>query len=52
MACHKIKYRDKIAATMALISCWKKVYRKADWSRREKRIYYCNECKAWHLTSK
>ena len=44
--CNKIKY-DKIGAMFALSQTMKSKSHK----RMEKRIYYCNECKAWHLTS-
>ena len=46
--CNKIKYKDKISAMFALSQC----KRKSKGKRQEKRIYYCNICKAWHLTSK
>ena len=44
--CKKIKY-DKIGAMFALSQTMKSKNHK----RMEKRIYYCSECKAWHLTS-
>lgn len=50
MSCGKIKYKDKIAAMMALISCLHARYRKNK-KRNETRIYFCKECNAWHLTS-
>jgi len=46
----KIRYRDRIAALMALAST-----RRSDSSRRaktESRAYRCNHCNGWHLTSK
>ena len=46
--CNKIKYKDKISAMLALASC--KHSRKG--KRREHRIYYCEICKCYHLTSK
>ena len=46
--CSKIKYKDKIAAMLALDSCKNSKAGK----RQERRIYYCNICKCYHLTSK
>ena len=46
--CKKIKYKDKISAMFALASC--KHAKKGN--RQEQRIYYCNICKCYHLTSK
>jgi hypothetical protein len=45
--CKKKKF-DKIGAKIALAMALNggKKY------RREKRIYYCGDCNAWHLTSK
>lgn len=48
--CEKKKYKDKIAAMMALIQCLYSRNRHHNWKRQEKRVYYCKECKAWHLT--
>lgn len=45
--CDKRKY-DKIGAMFALSQTMKSQNHK----RMEKRIYYCEECKSWHLTSK
>lgn len=49
MTCHKVRYRDEIAAKLALASAkW------TDGSRRpkvESRTYRCPRCKGWHLTS-
>ena len=47
--CNKKKY-DKIGAMMALISCMRSRNRFHNWKRQERRIYYCKECHAWHLT--
>lgn len=47
--CTKRKYKDRIAAMFALSQCRAR-YRKGN--RQEKRIYFCDKCKAWHLTSK
>lgn len=45
--CNKKRY-DKLGAQLMLSSClWKSNF-KAD--RQEIRIYYCNICKAYHLT--
>ena len=46
--CYKRRIRTKIAALRALNTCMES----DDEARREKRIYFCNECHAWHLTSK
>jgi hypothetical protein len=48
--CAKVRYRDRIAALMAL----ERATRRAHRGRREVRAYRCDrpECKgAWHLTS-
>jgi hypothetical protein len=45
--CTKVRYDKRDAQTAlnnALVSKKKR--------RKEKRIYYCEACKAWHLTSK
>ena len=47
--CTKVRYRDKIAAKLALASTAHK-----DGSRRakaERRVYRCPACHGWHLTS-
>lgn len=47
---HKVRYRDEIAAKLALASVQHK-----DGSRRsksEKRLYHCPCCNGWHLTAK
>ena len=49
MFCNKIKYKDKISAMFALSQC--KKFRKVS-KKIEKRYYYCDICKSWHLTSK
>jgi len=49
MTCTKIRYRDQIAAKLALASA-----QHQDGSRREKverRAYHCPRCHGWHLTS-
>lgn len=48
--CTKIRYRDRIAALLALSNA-----RAKDGSRRKKleqRVYRCPTCKGWHLTSR
>ena len=45
--CKKIKYRDKIAAMFALAQCRNSIKGK----RQERKIYFCPECKKFHLTS-
>ena len=49
--CHKVKYHDKIAVMFALSKC-KFSQRKGNHKREEKRFYWCEQCKAYHLTSK
>lgn len=49
MSCHK-KRLDKIGA-MLVVANATKVSQKSH-NRKEKRTYYCDECKAWHTTSK
>lgn len=49
MACNKRKYKDRIAAMFALASCYKSGNKGG--FRFEKRIYFCKECNAYHLTS-
>jgi hypothetical protein len=48
--CFKIRYRDEIAAKLALASI-----RHQDGSGRsktEQRAYRCPQCRGWHLTAK
>lgn len=47
--CKKRKYKDKISAMFALSQCRR--YTKVT-EKLESRVYYCNKCKMWHLTSK
>lgn len=47
--CKKRKYKDKIAAMFALSQCRKQT---ATGNRQEKRIYFCDKCGFYHLTSK
>lgn len=44
--CNKKKYPDKISAMFALASCKHSPKGK----RQETRIYWCEECKSYHLT--
>ena len=44
MKCRKVKH-SKIGAKIALMNMQRK-------DKGAKRIYFCDECKAWHLTSK
>ena len=46
--CNKRKY-DRIGAMFALSQC--KRVGNYNSSRNEYRIYYCEECKSYHLTS-
>ena len=45
--CAKVRYRDRIAALMALAST-----ARGSSSRAEVRAYRCPDCGGWHLTSK
>lgn len=48
--CGKVRYRDRIAALLALASA-----QHADGSKRPKveaRAYRCPDCRGWHLTSR
>jgi len=45
--CKKVRYRDRIAATLALA----KAGRSEKPKRQECRAYRCPDCKGWHLTS-
>lgn len=46
--CNKRKYKDKISAMFALSQCRR--YTKVT-EKLESRVYYCERCKSWHLTS-
>ena len=48
--CNKIKYKDKLSAMFALSQCRRVGNYKG--KRDECAYYYCEECKAYHLTSK
>ena len=47
--CKKKKYNNELSAMFALSQT--KYCGKFNPKRNEKRIYFCNKCKAWHLTS-
>lgn len=47
--CDKIKF-DNIGAMLIIANAKKRTQK--SFNRREKRKYYCEECKAWHTTSK
>lgn len=51
MPCTKRRYRDRIAALLALASTQSTTgaTRRA---KDERRIYRCPDCKGWHLTSR
>jgi hypothetical protein len=42
--CKKIKYWSEKSAKKAL-------HKQQKWDARVKRVYFCSECKAFHLTS-
>lgn len=44
--CKKKKYKDKLSVMIALANCQSKGNSK----RMETRYYWCEECKAYHLT--
>ena len=50
MSCSKRRYRDDIAAKLALA----KIARKDSGAREknERRAYRCPKCRGWHLTSR
>jgi len=48
MGCRKIRYRDEIAAKLALLKTARKDQRR---QKTEKRAYHCPKCRGWHLTS-
>jgi hypothetical protein len=47
MRCRKTRYRDRIAAQLALAT----IHRKDRPQARETRAYQCPRCRGWHLTS-
>ncbi len=48
MKCYKKSFISKTHAQMAIIRALSSKSQK----RKEQRVYFCNECKNWHLTSK
>lgn len=48
MSCGKVRYRDRIAAQIALANT--RQHRSA--KRNEARAYRCPRCRGWHLTSR
>lgn len=46
----KVRYRDELAARMALARTRSPARRKSN--RTEARVYKCPACGGWHLTSK
>ena len=47
--CTKRRYRDRIAALLALESTGRK--RHTGRPKDERRVYHCPDCRGWHLTS-
>lgn len=47
--CVKVRYRDRIAAQLALAKIERQD--KAGRPKTESRIYRCERCGSWHLTS-
>lgn len=47
--CFKFRYRDEIAAKLALAMI--RNQGKASRPKTERRAYFCPECRGWHLTS-
>lgn len=47
-ACAKIRYRDRVAALLALSRTGQHGERRP---KEERRAYYCQQCRGWHLTS-
>ena len=48
MTCHKVRYRTRLDAKIALAS----TQQSRNSKREESRVYWCQECKSLHLTSK
>jgi hypothetical protein len=48
VTCSKIRYRDRIAALLALASTGRADQRR---EKNEVRAYRCPDCRGWHLTS-
>ena len=47
--CQKIRYRDRLAALLALARTQNTA--DAAGTRHERRAYQCPACRGWHLTS-
>ena len=49
MACNKVKYKNKKEAQSVLNN----LFMNGNWNKKELdgRIYECEECNAWHITS-
>jgi len=47
--CFKFRYRDEIAAKLALAMI--KNQGKASHPKTVRRAYFCPDCRGWHLTS-
>lgn len=50
--CNKRKFRTELDAKIALVSSYYKSHIKNNKRRKEIRYYWCDKCKAYHLTSK
>lgn len=48
-SCRKRRYRDRIAALLALAATGRRKHARNP--KQETRIYRCPACKGWHLTS-
>lgn len=42
---------NKVKAMFVVVEAKRKTYINGNSKRKEKRSYYCNTCKAWHVTS-
>jgi hypothetical protein len=47
--CGRRRYRDRVAAQLALASCGRRRHSRR--ARDERRVYECRHCNGWHLTS-
>ena len=50
--CYKVCYNNIVEANNALIGSRKRRSKKGSKGRKETNSYYCNDCKAYHLTSR
>lgn len=50
MTCRKLRYRDRIAAQLALAQVIRQD--KPHRQKTEARAYRCPSCRGWHLTSR